>query len=181
MGVNAAGLVLALLNRNLATRPPAPRARSRGLIIPLLLGHRRLAESLAAARALDPSQFDLFRLLAVQGRRAALITSDGRRLSVGSLHMCQPLMATSSSLGDALVEAPRRRLFERLVGGPPGSWLDGQARFHSHQWSRCRHVSVLMEREDAMTVSRTAIDVTSRTVVVSYEPLGTARQEETAA
>jgi hypothetical protein len=68
---------------------------------------------------------------------------------------------TSSGLGDALVEGPRRRLFERLVLGAEDSWLDGQSRFHRHRWPGQPELSVWMERPDARTVSRSVIDVAS--------------------
>jgi hypothetical protein len=80
-------------------------------------------------------------------------------------------MFTSSSLGDAVVARPRRRLFEQLVLADD-DWLRGQFRFHRHQWTRRPEISVHMARGDASTVSRTTITVTSRTMELDYEPLG---------
>jgi len=79
-------------------------------------------------------------------------------------------MFTSSSLGDALVEPPRTRLFEQLVLADD-DWLRGQIRFHRHRWVRRPEISIDMAREDATTVSRTTIDVTSTTIELEYEPL----------
>jgi len=79
-------------------------------------------------------------------------------------------MFTSSSLGDVLVEPPRRELLERLVLAA-GDWLHGQARFHRHRWTSRPEISVNMAREDAATVSRTTIDVTSSTIDLAYESL----------
>ena len=79
-------------------------------------------------------------------------------------------MFTSSSLGDAVVAAPRRRLFEQLVLADD-DWLRGQFRFHRHQWTRRPEISVQMAREDAATVSRTTIHVTTRAIDVDYEAL----------
>ena len=73
----------------------------------------------------------------------------------------RPVMFTSSSLGDAIVETPRRRLFEELVLAGD-DWLRGQFRFHRHRWDEQPEISIQMARQDAATVSRTTIDVTSR-------------------
>ena len=114
----------------------------------------------------------MFRLVVVHGMVAAVLASDGRTVSVETLGVSRPLMLTSSSLGDDLVEGPRRSLFERLVVKNDGTWLRAQARFHTHQWPSRPHVSVRMERPDARTVSRTQIDVTSQGSELCYDPLG---------
>jgi len=79
-------------------------------------------------------------------------------------------MFTASSLGDRFVDSPRRRLFECLMTNP-NRRHQGQRLFHSHQWTDKREISVLMEREDAATVSRTVVDVTARAVALEYESL----------
>ena len=174
VGVNDAGLAAVLLNRRIkSTAPTANRPlRSRGLIIPTLLDCGSVPDALEIAARLDPAHFDLFRLVVVHGMVAAVLASDGRTVSVETLGVSRPLMLTSSSLGDDLVEGPRRRLFERLVVKSDGAWLRAQARFHTHQWPSRPHVSVRMERPDARTVSRTQIDVTSRGSELCYDPLG---------
>jgi hypothetical protein len=81
------------------------------------------------------------------------------------------LLFTSSSLGDEVVEGPRRWLFESLVLDESASWLLGQFRYHRTQWTARPDISVLMERVDARTVSRTVIDVNSGEASLYYEPL----------
>jgi hypothetical protein len=73
-----------------------------------------MEDALDLAAGLDPMQFGLFRLVLAQRMVIAVVTSDGLALSVETMGIPRPLMLTSSSLGDAVVEAPRRRLFERL-------------------------------------------------------------------
>jgi hypothetical protein len=165
--------VAALLNRRPAAglRPGRGSIRSRGLIIPGLLDSPSWTAALDAAARLDPAQFDLFRLVLAQRMVAAVVTSDGRRLSVETMGISRPFMLTSSSLGDSVVEPARRRLFERLLTDDQRAWLPGQARFHAHQWRSRTNISVNMERADARTVSRTAVDVTSRVVGLCYQPL----------
>ena len=153
---------------------PLP-VRSRGLIIPNLLGCRSLINALDIAAGLDPTQFDLFRLALVHRMVAVVLTSNGMTLSVETMNVSRPFMLTSSSLGDAVVEAPRRRLFERLVLKNESAWLPAQTRFHAHQWRSRTEISVAMERPDARTVSRTLISVTSDTIELRYDPLGSAK------
>ena len=172
VGVNDRGLAVALLNRT-AGRGRVPRQRprqSRGLIVPRILAEGSLEHAITSTTALDASEFDPFRLVLVHGGRAALVTSDGCHLAVARSRLSHPMMVTSSSLGDAFVHRPRRRLFSRLLA-EKATWLDGQRRFHQHQWPRRPEVSVRMERADARTVSHTAIDVRGGRVALAYVPL----------
>lgn len=181
VGVNGAGLVAALLNRNTGSKTPpgTRRLRSRGRIIPKLLDSDSWTDAVDMAARLDPAQFGLFRLVLAQRMVAAVVTSDGRGLSVETMGLSGPFMLASSSLGDSVVEPARRRLFERLVADNHGAWLPAQTRFHAHQWRSRTAISVNMERPDARTVSRTVIDVTSQVVGLCYAPLG-ARDARTA-
>jgi len=174
VGVNGAGVVAAVLNRHTESCAPGRNRPlwSRGLIIPRLLDSGSWVDALDMAAELDPAHFDLFRLVFAQRMVAAVVTSDGRALSVRTMGISGPLMLTSSSLGDVVVEAPRRRLFDRLVGTNEREWLRTQARYHAHQWRSRPDISVNMARRDARTVSRTVIDVTSQVVGLCYESLG---------
>jgi Transport and Golgi organisation 2 len=184
VGVNDVGLAAAMLNR---TIDPAPRTletprRSRGLIIPDLLVCASLTHAVERSAGLTPRDFDRFRLVMAQNARVAVVTSDGKALSVEVSTLDRPMMLTSSSLGDDLVERPRRKLFDRLFVGEERSWLAAQSRFHRHQWRSHRNVSVMMERDDARTVSRTVVDVTSRAIRLRYRaPDGSASAAFTAA
>ena len=173
VGVNDAGLAAALLNRSIDSAAPIDKSglRSRGLIIPDLLGCASLTEALEMGEALDPSGFDRFRLVMAQNATVAIVTSDGVALSAEVAYLSRPMMLTSSSLGDALVEGPRKLLFEQLFAGEERSWLRAQSRFHHHQWRSRRDISVKMERGDARTVSHTVVDVSSRAIELRYRPL----------
>lgn len=178
IGVNGADVIVALLNAHEERRPGLPHhsTRSRGLIVGELLRCASLRQAIAAAENLDPCAFGLFRLVIVHNGRVAVATSAGS----ASIHCSEerldaPLLLTSSSLGDALVGPPRRRLFERMVLRHRAGWLEGQARFHDHQWFRRPEISIRMERRDASTVSRTRVDVTNDGRQVVYEaPLNVA-------
>lgn len=172
IGANDAGLVIALLNSaEVNQASPARSVRSRGLIIPALLRCASLSQVvLHAALGIDPASFDKFKLVALAGKDVDVIESDGTRLSIRRRRATTPLLFTSSSLGDAVVEAPRRRLFEEMVLGAR-SWLHAQRRFHDHQWPDRPEVSVRMARNGAKTVSRTCIDLMSARVRLTYEPI----------
>jgi hypothetical protein len=178
VGVNDAGLTAALLNRTLPGRSPTAVTglRSRGLIVPCVLACRSVQGAIEACASLDLTTFNPFRLVIVQGKVAATLSSDGRTLTTQSVDSSQPYLVTSSSLGDDLVEEPRAALFERLVlrryrAGSARRTLDGQTRFHAHRWRARSALSVMMERPDAHTVSRTAIRVSRRGIELRYDRL----------
>ena len=174
VGVNDAGLVLAVLNRSTSeTREDGGScARSRGEIIPALLAYDRLLPALDAAREFAAEAFRPFRLVAVQGRMAGLLTTDAGRSSSTHASVHEPLLWASSSLGDDLVERPRALLFEQLVADAPRHmWLQAQTAFHRHRWRRQPELSVVMDRPDARTVSRTAVVIVNGRILMQYEPL----------
>jgi hypothetical protein len=172
IGVNDASLAFVLLNRTIdGDGPKTAPTHSRGVIIPSLLASDALHVAVKRAMTLPPECFAPFRLIALHGARAVVITSDGRRLSLHCESTGTPLMFTSSSLGDALVAAPRRELFERVVVRGPAGWLEGQHFFHRHSWPQATQTSVVMCRDDARTVSRTVVDTTSPMTTFGYEPM----------
>jgi hypothetical protein len=166
-----------LLNRSTdSTAAPLDksRRRSRGLIIPYVLECALLADAVRLGAALDPRDFDRFRLAMVQRGTVVTVTSDGAELAIKVTHLARPMMLTSSSLGDALVEKPRRRLFERLFAGERRSWVQAQSLFHRHQWQDRRGISVRMERADAKTVSQTFVSVRGSAIELRYRALESA-------
>lgn len=191
IGVNRAGLVVALLNRNpCAGRAGSARRHgsaaqlaSRGVIVPLLLQCDCGCDGLARLNRLPPAAFAAFRIVLLEGR--SVWTADGGggvTLQVEQHGVDRPHVFSSSSLGDRVVEEPRRRLFERLISGDRDRWLAGQARFHRHRWQHRPEISVLMSRDDARTVSRTRIDVpgSGRPARMQYEALIDAPERRTA-
>ena len=171
IGVNDVGLIVTLLN---VLGPPRGQQgharRSRGLVVRELLQCVSLSQAMAAAASLDPGAFEAFQIAIVHRRTVAHATSDGVKwLTRTQWSLDEPCLFTSSSLGDALAGPPRYRLFTRLVLRSRRGWLDGQARFHRHQWSRHPEISVRMERSDALTVSRTTVDVTEEAQRMLYE------------
>ena len=100
-----------------------------------------------------------------------VLTSGESGCSAETIDLSRPTMLTSSSLGDDLVDAPRRLLFDTMFANNR-DWLAAQRQFHAHQWTSRPDISIRMERPDARTVSRTTIDVGSQRIAVDYESLG---------
>jgi Transport and Golgi organisation 2 len=171
VGVNDAGIIVTLLNVSGSSRrsPEEPR-QSRGLIVREMLRCGSLSHVLETVASLDVGLFDLFRLVVAQGSTVVDATTDGvRSVTPRQIRLDTPLIFTSSSLGDSLVEAPRQQLFQRMVVEAPSGWLRGQRRFHRHQWPSRPEISVRMERHDALTVSRTVVEVTRARRTLFYE------------
>lgn len=172
IGVNSAGLVLGLLNANPAVRPPKRAGlRSRGEVIPKLLGAGDVRSAMSSLLELDARDYPPFRLVAIEAGRFAVAAADGLQISVqSSRSLDQPFMATSSGLGDHLVEWPRRDLFRDIMTSdlPP---FEAQDAFHRHAWPDRRHLSVDMSRADARTVSRSIVEVSHDSVRVTYRSL----------
>jgi hypothetical protein len=171
VAVSGAGLVYALLNlnRDPESGPRAPRT-SRGRVIPLLAGAYDSAQAIRRLDALDLEQFGPFRLVITNGVTVAFGQWNGARLDLENRSLRRPLIVSSSSLGDDLVESPRRALFEALLGEETDAWR-AQDRLHAHAWPDRRHLSVLMSRTSARTVSRTAIVMDSDQATITYAPI----------
>ena len=172
IGVNDSGLAMALLNRSVSADAPPPPALSRGTLIPQLLGAASLETAVERARAaLKPSggkrRFEPFTLVMLHRGRAAVVEHRAGVPEVVVRSLGRPLLFTSSSLGDHLVDGPRRQLFAALIGSSPRP-IDAQARFHRHRWPDRPDVSVCMARPDAMTVSHTVVDVSTGKVTIGY-------------
>ena len=172
LAVNDAGLALAALNVTPPTGKGPPGRRSRGEIIPALLGCDSPAAALGAVeREIDYPDFAPFRLVLVGNGVVADVRWDGREAMVmNRLLGGSPVLFTSSGLGDHLVEGVRRELFAELFAGPSGTWEAAQDAFHRHTWPGREHLSVNMTRATARTVSFAVIDVTPAGAVITYHP-----------
>jgi hypothetical protein len=152
--------------------PPQNRqwARSRGLIVRHALASDSIDAALQSLATLDATEFQPFRLVLVERRRIGLVVGDGCEFASGASTLDRPFMFTASSLGDVFVDMPRRQLFECLMTHSCGQ-RHGQRLFHRHQWPDKTDISVVMQRNDAATVSRTMVDVSDGTIALEYESL----------
>jgi hypothetical protein len=168
IAANSAGLVFALLNANPA-RMGAIAERSRGLVIPSIVESATLEDVAHRIHDVRPCEFAPFRLLATDAFEVAEFVACDGEWRARSHDTSTPLLFTSSSLGDAIVEGPRRALFDQTFGICSDIAAQQDA-FHSHRWRDRPAVSVHMSRPDAATVSTTTVEVTSRQVRMLYQP-----------
>ena len=169
LAINDAGLCFALLNVNDGPQRTMP-SLSRGTIIPSLLHCGTMTTALARVSSLDASHYAPFRLLVLDRLALAEVHSDTERTHlVQCSRITSPLLFTSSGLGDALAEQPRRRLFESSFRQRE-DWLGEQHAFHRHRWPACPELSVNMSRADARTVSYSLANLTPEKSTFSYYP-----------
>jgi hypothetical protein len=179
LGVSEHGMALAVLNLNDGPAEPKPAdGVSRGLLIPELIGEAGAADVFAKASGMDLRPFSPFRIIAIEpGEGARIGEARWTRREFGVIwHREGPACFTSSGLGDALVR-PRLGLFDEMVlrHGPSP---ERQDEFHRHTWPDRPHLSVLMGRSDARTVSITTLEVRPGEVPhMVYEPLGAGAAE----
>jgi len=166
-----AGLVLTLLNGNPSPPvdlPPKDALQSRGTLIPNLIDQ---PDAHSAIKALISVAFDCFapfRLIAVDSSIIIDAIWDRSELTV-SHHRLKPICFASSGLGDELVQV-RLPLFAQLCNNRQMS-PEAQDEFHAHRWPDRPHLSVMMERDDARTVSVTSVDVDQSGVTLRYTDL----------
>lgn len=163
IAVNDAGLILGLLN---ASPSHAIGCRSRGLIIPSVLGKTLAAEAIDEALSLSLNDFPAFRLIAIDRGEIGQLIYDGQRTRFSISAVDRPLLFTSSGLGDHLVQHPRQRLFQAMLAEHPTP--AAQDAFHAHRWPDQPHLSVNMSRADARTVSITTIETGGSGMAMEY-------------
>lgn len=156
------GLAMCLLNLNLEPPPDLRSLRglkSRGLVIPELIGASSAGDAMNRLPTLKLGSFAPFRLVAIDGRteRPRIVEAIWNRIELVVRSSGEgPACFASSGLGDSLV-LPRLELFRDVVVNGEGEIGDRQDEFHRHQWPDRMEISVLMSREQARTVSITTI------------------------
>ena len=153
------GLLLALLNRTDEGAAPRTGAVSRGAIIPALVTAPTLAVAGELLGKLDLAATAPFRLFGRDRTASAPCCWGWNGVALERVELDPDSgLLCSSGLGDARVTAARTPLWERLRARGP---LDPEAlaAFHrSHEPARSAD-SVCMHRDDARTVSHSAIRI----------------------
>jgi hypothetical protein len=168
IAVNDSGLVFSLLNAN-PTGARGVDGESRGGLIPRLVGASSISEALGRMLDAGAARYRPFRLLMLDASQLVECWLEADRLRYRRTYLQGAVMRTSSSLGDAVVDGPRRTLFRRFFRGTARADA-AQDAFHDHQWPGCEAVSVLMARADAATVSRTTVEVSAAFATMIYRP-----------
>ena len=175
IGANDSGLVACLLNANppvIAKTTSKQRSHaSRGTIVPILLAAETTDDAISLAESIDVARFPPFRVLVHDNNSFLIASSDSASLSFSTPAPLQsPILLTSSGLGDYLVERHRRSLFDQMLSGR-ADLIAAQDRFHLHRWSDQPHISVLMSRPDARTVSQSVIELFPDSIALSHRHL----------
>lgn len=169
IGVNSAGLVVCLLNSSATASAPADKL-SRGVVVPRLLAAKNCVECAGLIQEFDAAQLLPFRVIMIERYRWCMAQSDGASLYIHDVRAnIQPLMFASSELGDEVVDGPRRDMFNEILAHQQFT-PKVQDAFHQHQWEDRRHLSVLMSRAEAHTVSRTTIEL-GASAIMTYADL----------
>ena len=171
VGVNTAGLAVALANVYPTPPPPPPsRPISRGRLVMDALGRESIHEIGAFLEEVDLPRYKPFLLFAfAPGDDPRGARWDGNRLEAG-LHTDPGLVATSSSRDQGGAERIRRALFDAAAaaeGGLTSSLLED---LHRSREPEPGPYAVSMERSDAATVSMSTIVVSPTEVSFQYVP-----------
>jgi hypothetical protein len=166
IAVNDNGLVFLILNVT-----PLRFARgdglSRGGLIPRVAPAATTSEAVARLAEAEAWRYRPFRLLMLDASQFVECWTEDGRLRHRRAYLQDAVMRTSSSLGDARVDAPRRTLFRRFFGAATHA-ATAQDMFHDHQWTGREDISVRMQRTDALTVSRTTLEVSRSFAIMAY-------------
>ncbi len=173
IAVNDAGVAMALLNLypdRRVSKDALSRRPSRGSIIPALLEHGSAGAALAAAQRIDPAASRPFQLVLVDPHAIAVVRCDGYELKCDRSPLdAAPRLFTTSGLGDARVDAPRRALFQQMVV-QTSDRAAAQDHFHQHSWLDRPQLSVCMRRAEALTVCRTTIEIADGWASLLHHP-----------
>lgn len=167
---NSGGVVLALLNWNgVGNKSPVEKARSRGTIIPELIGKIDSGAMRQAIARLDLQEIRAFRLMGIFGSEKTIVEWrwDGARLETlesgwASRHWF------SSSLSDGAAEQGRGATCEQFWKEPRAGteeWLRGLHRSHVPEPGP---FSVCVHRPDAATVSYTEVKFYDDSMTMNY-------------
>ena len=167
IAVNEFGLVFTLLNANPMGASAPAVGKSRGDLVPRLASAISMSDALARMFDAGAERYRPFRLVMLDRSQLVECWVEANRLRHRRAYLQSAMMRTSSSLGDGLVEGPRRTLFRRLLHGAAHA-AAAQDAYHHHQWPGREHLSVRMERDDASTVSRTVVEVSAGYATMIY-------------
>ena len=168
IGSNDHGLTLALLNRGDSS---GPKQRSRGEIIPALIGAETIQEVGARLHGMHLSGVLPFRLIAISGRERRLgeWLWDGRSLEALSFPW-RPRHWFSSGLSDENARKQRLAVCRAAWRRPTAGTLAWLRRLHRSHRPERGPFSVCVHRPDAHTRSYTEIVVRPGGTVMRYRP-----------
>lgn len=168
LGVNQFGLTCGVLNNYSITNVRSRSFRSRGLLVPALLGCASQAAALTKLRTLSLDDFRPFFLILFAPRYSqVLCTWNGEALHIDE-NVRLPI--SSSSFDTQRVVENRRNEFAAFSARQQFSDKNFLALYHASHSTRGGAYSVCMHRDDASTVSCSQINVTPGLIEFLYTP-----------
>jgi hypothetical protein len=169
IGINEAGLCIALINWYSRPQYIGKPAFSRGEIIPRLLACTSRNEAETILRSFPLDRLNPFRLFVIGEERLALreYRSDGNGLE-GIDHPWIPGHWFSSGHDEPSATEVRGTVCRQAAEKPDQGTLPWLVQLHSSHDPAKGAESVCMHREDAVTVSLTTMDVSRYSVTVDY-------------
>jgi hypothetical protein len=171
IGANEYGIALALLNWNAVISPGERngKARSRGQVIPALMGSRSLAELRTAFQASNLEGMSPFRLVGIFPSEKQIwewrwdsTQLESHVLEWASRHWF------SSSLSDREAETLRGTACRDAHSDPDAGSVAWLRRLHASHSGGPGPFSVCVHREDVRTLSYTEVVLTPATIVVEH-------------
>lgn len=172
VALNARGVAFALMNQYPEAYPRPTGLRSRGEIIPAMIGSLSAHEAASRLSHFDPSSYPPFFLLALDGRGPYhAMHWDGDKKELLSYPREARLFASSSFEAEEVLLG-RQEQFEQMlgkIGGVDAETVHGlQREFHaSHHPARGAY-SVCLHRDDARSMSITEISVRGLNARLNY-------------
>jgi hypothetical protein len=171
IGANEYGIVLALLNWNDVVSPGDRngKARSRGQVIPALIGSRSLAELSMAFKASNVKGMLPFRLVGIFPFEKQIWEWRWNRTQLESqVHMWESRHWFSSSLSDQQAEVLRGAACRDAHSEPDAGSVPWLRRLHASHAGGPGPFSVCVHREDVRTLSYTEVALAPMTLAVEH-------------
>ncbi len=171
VGVNRAGLTLCMLNApDPAPERLPPEPVSRGTIPLELASAGTQCEARSLIEAMDMAHFRPFHLVVVSpgGGAPGILECrwDGTRTAWASYRA--PAMFVSSSLHQISADQARGEVWVRFLAGNRSPDLAALTGFMENHEPEKSSLSTCMHREDAVTVSRTMVEVRRDQIIMAY-------------
>lgn len=175
--INRAGLIGFVLNRTEKDNHYNDGSISRGSLLPILLRASSVNSAVNAFGYIHLEKMRPFYCLLRDTAGQILFTYNGRSLSRTAVPLDQPFLLATSGLGDGLVRPYREARFLEMLAN--GRNREAQKRFHNTFDPEYPVQSVLMQRDEARTVSITSYAVEENAAVIEYRDIDSTESVQT--
>lgn len=169
IAVNESGLCFALLNWYDVTSRRLSAAKSRGTLIPEIIGARAIDDAAERIRNFDLGDVNPFRMIAISAREQTVQEWrwDQNKLEMTE-HDWKTQLWTSSGFDERDAQALRGATFARRRRPRNGSELNWLRQLHCSHHPDCGPYSICMHRAEAATVSYSEISIMESEAAMTY-------------